>query len=85
MQLQEKDPAVEDKFYLEYNLDIKTLRERGKYHDRYRMVMTSDDKIQEFELIEQNCNAVVSQGKITPSTANEKASPVSTATTDNDD
>ena len=58
MKLQDIDSAVEDKFYLEYNLNIKTLRERGKYHDRYRMVMTSDDKIQEFELIEKNCNSV---------------------------
>ncbi len=42
MRLQDIDAQVEDKFYLEYNLNIKTLRERGKYHDRYRMILEGD-------------------------------------------
>jgi len=42
MRLQDIDAQVEDKFYLEYNLNIKTLRDRGKYHDRYRMILEGD-------------------------------------------
>ncbi len=58
-------------------MNIKTLRERGKYNDRYRMVFGPDDKLEDFELIEKNCN-VKHKGP-----ENDKASPMSTATTDN--
>lgn len=62
MAIQDSDPAVEDKFYLEYTLNIKTLRERGKYHDRYRMIL-NNDKIQDFELAEKNCQTTIASSK----------------------